>query len=153
VNYAGLALILLGIAFMVAEVFVGSFGVLGMGGVVSFVIGAVILIDTESPGFGIPLGLIVLVAATSAIMLALIGGMALKARRRQVVSGDGALIGSTGRMLGDAETEGWALVGGESWRVHANGPVRSGQKVRVLARDGLLLRVEATESEADTKGE
>jgi membrane-bound serine protease (ClpP class) len=153
VNYAGLALILLGIAFMVAEVFVGSFGVLGMGGVVAFVFGAVILIDTESPGFGIPLGLIVFIAATSAILLALIGGMALKARRRQVVSGDGALIGSIGLMQGDAETEGWALVGGENWRVRARAPVQRGQKVRVLARDGLLLQVEPTESEAETKGE
>lgn len=153
VNYAGLALILLGIAFMVAEVFVGSFGVLGMGGVVSFVIGAVILIDTESPGFGIPLGLIMFVAVTSAIMLALIGGMALKARRRQVVSGDGALIGSIGWMQGDAETEGWALVGGETWQVRANTPVQCGQQVRVLARDGLLLQVEPTGSDAETKGE
>ncbi|HSI23732.1 MAG TPA: nodulation protein NfeD [Methylophilaceae bacterium] len=153
VNYAGLALILLGIAFMVAEVFVGSFGVLGMGGVVSFVFGAVILIDTESPGFGIPLGLIVFIAAASAILLALIGGMALKARRRQVVSGDGALIGSTGQMLNDAETEGWALVGGENWRVRAKAPVQRGQKVRVLARDGLLLQVEPMGSEAESKGE
>lgn len=153
VNYAGLALILLGIAFMVAEVFVGSFGVLGMGGVVSFVFGAVILIDTESPGFGIPLGLIVFIAAASAILLVLIGGMALKARRRQVVSGDGALIGSTGQMLSDAENEGWALVGGENWRVRAKAPVQRGQKVRVLARDGLLLQVEPTESEAESKGE
>jgi len=153
VNYAGLALILLGIAFMVAEVFVGSFGVLGMGGVVSFVIGAVILIDTESPGFGIPLGLIMFVAVTSAILLALIGGMALKARRRQVVSGDGALIGSIGLMQSDAENEGWALVGGENWRVRAKGPVQRGQKVRVLARDGLLLLVEPTGSDVETKGE
>jgi membrane-bound serine protease (ClpP class) len=153
VNYAGLALILLGIAFMVAEVFVGSFGVLGMGGVVSFVFGAVILIDTESPGFGIPLGLIFFIAAASAILLALIGGMALKARRRQVVSGDGALIGSTGQMLNDAETEGWALVGGENWRVRAKAPVQRGQKVRVLARDGLLLQVEPMGSEAESKGE
>lgn len=151
VNYAGLALILLGVAFMVAEAFVGGLGVLGIGGVVAFVIGAVILIDTESPGFGIPLGLVVFVAVTSAVMLALIGSMALRARRRQGVSGDSLLIGSVGQMQGDAESEGWALVGGESWHVRPSAPVRRGQKVRVLSRDGLTLQVEAVE--ADTKGE
>lgn len=151
VNYAGLALILLGIAFMVAEAFVGGFGMLGMGGVVAFVIGAVILIDTESPGFGIPLGLIAFIAAVSATVLALIGSMALKARRRQVVSGDGALVGSLGLMQGDAAIEGWALVGGESWQVRTRTPLRLGQKVRVLARDGLTLQVEPMETE--TKGE
>lgn len=151
VNYAGLALILLGVAFMVAEAFVGGFGVLGIGGVVAFVIGAVILIDTESPGFGIPLELIVFIAVTSAVMLALVGNMALRARRRQVVSGDSLLIGSVGQMQGDAESEGWALIGGESWRVRPSIPVRRGQKVRVLARDGLTLQVEPME--AETKGE
>jgi membrane-bound serine protease (ClpP class) len=151
VNYAGLALILLGIAFMVAEVFVGGFGMLGMGGVAAFVIGAVILIDTESPGFGIPVGLIVFIAAVSATVLALIGSMALKARRKRVVSGDDALVGSLGLMQGDAAIEGWALVGGESWQVRSRTPLRLGQKVRVLARDGLTLQVEPMETE--TKGE
>lgn len=155
VNYAGLALILLGIAFMVAEAFVGGFGMLGMGGVVAFVIGAVILIDTESPGFGIPLGLIVFIAAVSATVLALIGSMALKARRRKGVSGDDALVGSFGLMQGDAAIDGWALVGGESWQVRSRTPLRLGQKVRVLARDGLTLQVEPmeTETETETKGE
>lgn len=151
VNYAGLALILLGIAFMVAEAFVGGFGVLGIGGVVAFVIGAVILIDTELPGFGISPALIVFIAATSAAMLALIGNMALRARRQRVVSGDNVLIGSLGEMQGDAETEGWALVNGESWRVRTTTPVRRGQKVRVLTRDGLTLQVESMK--AETKGE
>jgi membrane-bound serine protease (ClpP class) len=151
VNYAGLALILLGIAFMVAEVFVGGFGMLGMGGVAAFVIGAVILIDTESPGFGIPVGLIVFIAAVSATVLALIGSMALKARRKKGVSGDDALVGSFGLMQSDAAIEGWALVGGENWQVRTRTPLRFGQKVRVLARDGLTLQVEPTETES--KGE
>ncbi|PXC03308.1 peptidase, partial [Pseudomonas aeruginosa] len=62
VNYAGLALIALGLAFMVGEAFVASFGVLGIGGIVSFVVGALILIDTEVPGYGIPPGLVVALA-------------------------------------------------------------------------------------------
>ena len=151
VNYAGLALILLGISFMVAEAFFPGFGVLGIGGIVAFVVGGVILIDTELPGFGIPIELIVAIAVTSALLLGLVGGMALKARRRQMVSGGEALIGSIGEMLEDAETEGWARVHGESWRVQMGSPLQRGQKVRVLTRNGLVLQVKSIE--AETKGE
>jgi membrane-bound serine protease (ClpP class) len=152
VNYAGLALILLGIAFMVAEAFFPGYGILGIGGVIAFVVGGIILIDTELPGFGIPLALIVSIAVTSALLLGLVGGMALKARQRVRVSGDEALIGSAGEMLEDGRTEGWARVHGENWRVHFISPLRRGQKVRVLARNGLVLRVEPVEAET-TKGE
>jgi membrane-bound serine protease (ClpP class) len=142
VNYAGLALILLGTAFMVAEAFYPGYGVLGIGGVVAFVVGGIILIDTELPGFGIPLALIVTIAVASALVLGLVGGMALRARQRVRVSGDDALIGSAGEVLEDAATEGWARVHGESWRVQSPTPLQRGQKVRVLARNGLVLRVE-----------
>ncbi|MDZ4193555.1 MAG: nodulation protein NfeD, partial [Pseudomonas sp.] len=83
VNYAGVALILLGIAFITVEAFLPSFGVLGIGGVVAFVFGALILIDTDVPGFGIPLALIVTLALTSTGLILAILGMAVKARRRQ----------------------------------------------------------------------
>ncbi|OGS95863.1 MAG: serine protease [Gallionellales bacterium RIFCSPLOWO2_02_FULL_57_47] len=151
VNYAGLVLILLGISFMVAEAFFPGFGVLGIGGIAAFVAGAVILIDTELPAFGIPLELIVAIAVVSALLIGLVGGMALKARRRMVVSGDEALIGGVGEMLEDAVTEGWARVHGERWRVQTISPLQRGQKVRVLARDGLVLQVKSME--AETKGE
>lgn len=142
VNYAGLALILLGISFMVAEAFFPGFGVLGIGGIVAFVVGGIILIDTELPGFGIPFALIVAIAMASALLLGLVGGMALKARRRQRVSGDEALIGSIGEMLEDAATEGWVRVHGENWRVQPVSPLQRGQKVRVVARNGLVLQVQ-----------
>lgn len=149
VNYAGLALILLGISFMVAEAFFPGFGVLGIGGIIAFVVGGIILIDTELPGFGIPLELIVTIAVVSALLLGLVGGMALKARRRQLVSGGEALIGSVGEMLEDAETEGWARVHGENWRVQHESPLRRGQKVRVLARNDLVLQVKPIEAARD----
>jgi len=153
VNYAGLALILLGISFMVAEAFFPGFGVLGIGGIAAFVVGGVILIDTELPGFGIPLELIVAIAVASALLLGLVGGIALKARRRRVVSGDEELIGSVGEMLEDAETEGWARVHGENWRVQTRSPLQRGQKVRVLARDDLALQVEPVESKKQHNNE
>lgn len=145
VNYAGAALIMLGIGFMVAEVYLASFGILGVGGIIAFVIGAIILIDTDMPAFGVSLPLILLLAAMSAVIIAAIGGMALSARRRPVVSGEEYLVGSSGEMLEDAETEGWARIQGEQWRVRVDRPVRRGQRVRVIARDGLLLQAKSEE--------
>lgn len=150
VNYAGLALIALGIAFMVAEAFLPSFGVLGIGGIAAFVAGAVILIDPEIPGLGIPLGLIVGIAVLSAVLIAAATGMALKARRRIVVTGDEELIGSSAVVLDDTPDEGWARVHGENWQVNSKSSLRRGQNVRVVARKGLALEV--APAEYDIKG-
>jgi membrane-bound serine protease (ClpP class) len=141
VNYAGLALILLGIGFMVAEAFVPSFGVLGLGGVVAFVFGAIILIDTEVPGFGIPLTLILTLAVVSAIALAVVAGLALKARRRKVVSGSEQLIGSDGVVLSCADDLCWARVQSELWQVESATPLNPGLHIRVTERNGLVLMV------------
>jgi membrane-bound serine protease (ClpP class) len=144
VNYAGLALILLGIAFMVAEAFLPAFGSLGIGGLIAFVLGSIILIDTDSvpSGFDIPYTLIGGVAAASAAFVFLVFGMALRQRRRPVLTGREQMIGALAEALEDFEREGWARVQGESWRVRANAPVRRGERLRVTAIDGLILTVE-----------
>lgn len=155
VNYAGVALILLGLGFMAAEAFLPSFGVIGLGGVAAFVIGAVILIDTEVPGFGIPLGLILALALGSAVLIATILGMALKARQRGLVGGDAGLVGS---LLEVAELRagdplgGWVRWQGENWQVQSQAPLRPGQRVRVLARRGLLLDVAAADEQPPEGG-
>ncbi len=141
VNYAGLALIVLGIAFMVAEAFVPSFGILGLGGIVAFVFGAVILIDTEVPGFGIPIGLIVGLAIISAVILAGIVAFALKARHRPVVSGEEELLGSRGDIVNCENGTCWARVHSELWKVQGAEPLKPGQSVRVTGRNGLILTV------------
>jgi len=141
VNYAGLALILLGIGFMVGEAFFPAYGSLGIGGLIAFVIGSVILIDTDIPGYGIPFALIGGFAAASAAFLMLLIGVLLKARRRPVVSGREELIGSAGEVLEDFEREGWARVHSETWRVRAAMPLKAGQRVRIAAMDGLVLEV------------
>jgi membrane-bound serine protease (ClpP class) len=141
VSYAGLALILLGIAFMVAEVFLPAFGSLGIGGLIAFVVGSVILIDTDVPGFGVPIGLIAGVAAASAAFLIVVVGMAVGARRRPVVSGREAMVGSPGEVLYDFEGEGWARVQSETWRVTSRSSMKAGQRVRVAAINGLVLEV------------
>jgi membrane-bound serine protease (ClpP class) len=141
VNYAGLALVLLGIAFLIGEAFLPSYGSLGVGGIIAFVVGAVLLIDTEVPGFGVPYWLIGSLAFLSAAFIFLVGGVALRARRRPVVTGHEELIGSIGVVLEDKETEGWARVHSEQWRVQSPVPLKIGQDVRVTARDGLVLTV------------
>jgi membrane-bound serine protease (ClpP class) len=143
VNYAGLALIFLGIGFMIAEAFLPSFGSLGIGGLIAFVLGSIMLIeDTELPGFEIPYALIAGVAAASAGFLIFVVGMLVRSRRRPVVSGREEMLGAAGEALGDFHDEGWARVHGEQWKVRASRPVRRGQKLRVTGIHGLVLSVE-----------
>ncbi len=149
VNYAGVALILLGIAFMVAEAFLPSFGVLGIGGVAAFAAGAVILIDTEVPGFGIPLALIITLALTSALLVFAIVAMALKARRQRLVGGDSELIGSVAPISSVSTQDphsAWLHLQGENWQVHSATTLAAGQQVLVIARHGLQLEVAAQPS-------
>jgi membrane-bound serine protease (ClpP class) len=141
INYSGLALIFLGIAFMIAEAFLPSFGAIGFGGVIAFVMGALLLVDTDVPGFGIPLVLIATIGAFAAVLVGATASLALRTRRRKSVSGPDALVGTVAEMLGDAPREGWANVGGETWRVVSATPLARAQKVRVLARRGAVLEV------------
>lgn len=146
VNYAGMALLLLGVACMAAEAFLPSFGVLGIGGTVAFAVGAVILIDTEVPGFGIPLSLILSLALGSALLIFAVLTMALKARRRALVGGDSELLGSLVQVAAvqpGNPLAGWVQLQGERWQVFSQTPLEPGQLVRVLARKGLRLDVAA----------
>jgi membrane-bound serine protease (ClpP class) len=149
INYVGLALIVLGIGLMMAEVFLPSFGVLGLGGITAFVIGSVMLIDTDLPGYGISLSLIVPVAATTALFIFAVVGMALRARKRPVVTGSEQMLGAEGVVQGDYTSEGWARVHGELWRVRSQQPLRAGTKVRVAARHDLILEVEPINSDKE----
>ena len=146
VSYVGLGLILLGIAFMLAEAFLPSFGALGLGGIIAFVLGSVMLIDVDLPGYGISWALIVPLAVSSALFSFFVGGMALRARRRPVVTGSEELPGMEGEALDDIAGEGWARVHGELWRVRSRQPLARGARVRVTARHGLTLEVEAIDT-------
>jgi membrane-bound serine protease (ClpP class) len=147
VNYAGLALIALGLAFMIAEVFVPAYGSLGVGGAIAFVMGSVMLIDTDVPGYAIPWGLIALVTGASVLFFMLVLGMAMRARTRPVVSGREQLIGAGGEVLEEQEGEWWARVGSELWRVRSSAPLRANQRVRVVGIDGLTLIVEPADKQ------
>ena len=152
VNYAGLALILLGIAFFVAEAFLPSYGALGIGGVAAFAFGGLLLIDSDTPGFGIPTSLIVVATLVSAAFVITVAGMAAKARRRPVVSGTPRMIGAVGEVIEFGAGEGWALVAGERWRVRAAVPLHAGQRVRITKVEGLTLEVSPGPQAATSQG-
>jgi membrane-bound serine protease (ClpP class) len=142
VNYAGLALILLGVILMIGEFLMPSFGALGIGGVAAFVIGSIILIDTDMPGFGVSLPLITSIALVASLTLLGIIWFAMKSRVRPVVSGVEEMAHQMAEALEDFEVEGFVWTHGERWRARSSAPVRKGDQLRVTRIDGLLLYVE-----------
>lgn len=145
VAWAGMALLLLGIAFLIAEAFAPSYGVLGIGGLVAFVVGSVMLFRSDAPGYSIRWWLVLPAAVVTGAFLLMVVGTVWRARRRPVVSGRELLIGSQGLMLQDCDGDGWAQVEGERWQVHCATPLRRGQRVCVTAMHGLRLTVQPEE--------
>jgi len=141
VNYAGVGLILLGIAFITAEAFVPSFGALGIGGAIAFVIGSLILMDTDVEGYEISVPLIVAIAGVSALFFMTVMTMAMRQRRQPVVSGREEMIGARGEAMADFDREGNVFAHGETWTARTREPVSKGQAVRVVGVDGVTLEV------------
>lgn len=141
VNYAGMGLIILGVALMIAEALSPSFGILGFGGVSAFVLGSIILIDTELPGFGIDLGLIAGFAVSSAAFFIIILGLIINSRHQPVVSGKEQILGCIGIVEDDFTGSGMIRVHSESWRASCLQPLHKNDKVRITAIDGLVLTV------------
>ncbi|WP_027485708.1 nodulation protein NfeD [Rhodanobacter sp. OR87] len=144
VNYAGLALMALGVGLLVAEAANPSVGAFGVGGLVSFVTGSVMLMNTGVPGYGVNLGVIAGIAVCAAGLLALIVWLVFRSRRAHPVTGDAAMLMDTGELLEpvSAGGEAWMLVRGERWRVRCDTALPAGARVRVVSRQGLLLQVE-----------
>jgi membrane-bound serine protease (ClpP class) len=141
INYAGVALILLGVALMVGEAFQPSFGVLGIGGTIAFVIGSIILMDTDTPGFGIDISVIITFAATSVLVFIFVIGMAIKARRRPVVSGMEELLGAEAIVDSDFDHTGTVSIHSEHWSAVTDQSLHKGQSVKVTGIKGLILQV------------
>jgi membrane-bound serine protease (ClpP class) len=151
VNYAGLGLILLGVVLMIAEVMVPSFGALGIGGIIAMVIGSIILIDTDAPGFAVSRPLIGAIAATASAGLMAIVWFAVRARERPVVSGREQLLGEQGTALESFEGRGEVFVHSERWTALSREPVRAGQPVQVVGIRGLNLEVRPLEDPTGDK--
>ncbi|MDX1555412.1 MAG: NfeD family protein, partial [Xanthomonadales bacterium] len=152
VNYAGLALIVLGIILIIAETLAPSFGALGIGGVISLVIGSIILMDTDVPGFEVSIALIGGIALASSALLMGVVGMAVRARRQPVVAGREHLVGAHGSAAESFEATGLIHVAGEIWTAVSNAPLEAGQAVEVIAIEGLTLHVRPLDSVPSDSG-
>ena len=141
VNYAGIALIILGVALMIAETFVPSIGILGLGGVTAFVIGSVILMDTDAPGFGINIALVGAFALSSAAFFILALGLLVKSRSRPVVTGKEELLGKIGTAMEDFSDMGMVRIHSELWRATTDHALHKNQQVLVKGLNGLTLSV------------
>jgi membrane-bound serine protease (ClpP class) len=141
INYAGLSLVILGISLMTAEAFQPSFGVLGLGGIVAFASGSIILIDTDVPGYGIDLGVIAGFTVTTSAFFIMALGLVFKARRHPIVSGQEQMIGAHCVALEDFEQRGRVLVHSEVWHALASKPMKKGDGASVQSRDGLILTI------------
>ncbi|MFP4160717.1 MAG: NfeD family protein [Ectothiorhodospira sp.] len=152
INYAGLALILLGVVLMIAEAFVPSFGILGFGGVAAFVFGSIILVDEGNLGISIPL--IGGTALVSALFFVWVLGRFIQLRRHRVTTGQEEMIGATGTALKDfSGGMGRIRVHGESWLARSDATVARGDTVRVTAMEGLTLTVEPLNEIKAPRGE
>jgi membrane-bound serine protease (ClpP class) len=151
VNTAGLLLILFGLALLVLELKVPSFGVLGIGGIVSLVIGS-IMMTREVPGVRVGLGVIVPVAVALAAIVLGLGRLAFKAQQQRPHTGIEAMLGEVGRARTPvtSDTAGHVDVHGEIWRAFSRTPVPPGAPVRVVEVNGLTLVVEPVNGKEQT---
>jgi membrane-bound serine protease (ClpP class) len=148
VNYAGLALMALGIGLLAAEMFTPTAGALGIGGVIAFVVGSVMLMNTGVPGYGVNLGIIAGIAVSAAGFMALVVWLVFRARRSHQSMGDAALFNEEAELLEPlaAGGEAWARVHGERWRVRSESALPVGAQARIVRRQGLLIWVAPLDS-------
>jgi len=141
VNYAGLALIILGISLMIAETMAPSFGIMGFGGIVAFIIGSIILVDTDVASFQVSIPVIASLAAVSALFLIITLRLFLKMRKKEVVDGVHVLVGAAAEVIEDFEDRGQVKVGAEIWKAITNSPLSKGEAVTIVSVDGMYLNV------------
>jgi membrane-bound serine protease (ClpP class) len=142
INYAGAGLVLIGVGLMIAEVFIGSFGVIGVAGVIAFAIGSFMMFHSGVPGFELSLSVLAAATIVTAAFFVLVIALLLRSRKRPVVTGKEALLGAEGEALAWQQEEGRVRVQGEIWRARSSRPLESGTRIKVVSRDGLILFVE-----------
>jgi membrane-bound serine protease (ClpP class) len=142
VNFAGVALLLLGIGLMIAEAHLGAFGLLGVAGIAAFAIGGVMMFPSRAPGFAISLPVLAGATIVTGGLFLVVLAMLLRSRRRPVVTGNEGLLGAEGEAVAWQGEEGRVRIRGEIWRARAVRPLAPGNRVRVVGRQGLVLSVE-----------
>ncbi len=142
VNYAGLALVVIGVGMIIAEFFFPTFGSLGLGGLIAFVVGSLILFDSDVPGMNIGLPVIGAIATVGGLVIVAMTWLASRSFRRPVVTGVQAMIGDNAEVLEDFSGKGRSRYGGELWNARSSAALRAGQVVRITRIQGLTLWVE-----------
>jgi membrane-bound serine protease (ClpP class) len=142
VNYAGLALVVLGVGMIIAEFHVPAFGSLGLGGLIAFVVGSIILFDTETPGMAIGVPLIAGVATVGGLVVFAIAFLGARSQRRPVVTGERVMVGQTAEVVENFNDTGQVRYRGELWNAHTASALHIGQQVRIVKVEGLRLWVE-----------
>jgi len=148
INYSGLLLIGLGIALLVAELFLPTFGVVGVGGLVAFVLGSLLLFDTPDSNLALDPSIVAAAAATLGLFSLYVGLLVVRSQRTPPMLGGEGLVGQIGEVrtrVGPAERGGKVLVHGEWWNADADEAIDVGERVRVTAVDGLRIKVARTE--------
>jgi membrane-bound serine protease (ClpP class) len=143
VNYAGVGLVLLGVALMVAEAFTSTLGFLGVAGAVIFALGSLFMFDSAEPAFALSIPVVVTATAVIGLLLAAMLTVSVRAHRRKSASGDSTLIGHTAEVLAWSGEQGRIRLGDEMWDARGAGPYVAGDQVVITARDGLTLTVTA----------
>jgi len=142
VNYAGLALVAVGTAMIIAEFFFPTYGSLGVGGLLAFIVGSLILFDTDVPGMNVARPLIAAFATVGALMIAGIVYLATRAMRHPVATGTESMIGADAEVVADFSGKGRVRYGGELWNARSDRALRAGELARIVRVEGLTLWVE-----------
>lgn len=148
VNYAGLGLILLGVVLMVGEVFMPSFGVLGLGGIAAFTFGSVMLMDSDVPGYAMPLGIIIGMAIAGSLLILLVVGLFARSRQQRVRTGSQGLVGSQCLAMADFDGNGRVWLHGEAWQARCDVPVCKNDVLEVVSAEGLTVHVRPQDSKS-----
>ena len=141
ISYAGFALMLFGLALLIVEAFAPSFGILGLGGGLAFIIGSIFLMDTSAPGYGISPALVGTLGLLNLAFFAFVLGAVIQARKRPVVTGTDIMVGTKAVALEDFGSEGKVKTRGEIWQARSPVPVQAEQDLKITGTDGLVLLV------------
>lgn len=147
INYVGLALIVFGVGFMAAEVYMPTYGVLGIGGIIAFVIGSIMLYDSNDPNFQVTRTLIFLMSTITAAFIFLVLWIVIRAHKRKSVIGEEAMIGLNGVVVSVDSDQTLVRVMGEVWSAKADSPLKPDQRIKVLEAKGLTLKVQPIDKE------
>ena len=141
INYAGLALIVLGIGLLIGEAFAPSFGILGIGGIISLTLGSFFLFDTEGSDLIVDRSIIFTAVTTLGTFVLAISYLVFRSQKSKPTMGLQGLIGEIGEVRGKLGPTGKIFVHGEYWNAQADGEIDVGEKVKVLGYDGMCLKV------------